>query len=234
MRAVLGAFLFSGDDVDKPIGVLSGGERARVALARLLLVPANFLLMDEPTNHLDLDSSRDVDRGAQGLRRHAAVRLPQPQLHQPAGDARLGRARRHGVPYPGNLDDYLYHQRQLALAAAGAAKEQHGAEPVQDKALTREGPKAARGRGAPAQERRHRPLRKEVAALEVRIATLEAEQKALEASLADPAIYEDFARARPLMEAHQAGVAELAGLYERWEALQAQLEAAELNPPPGR
>src|SRR5690606_5507890 len=65
VRTLLGALLFHDEDVDKPIAVLSGGERARVALARLLVDPGNVLLMDEPTNHLDLDSS---DRLAEALR----------------------------------------------------------------------------------------------------------------------------------------------------------------------
>ncbi|NRD47367.1 ABC-F family ATP-binding cassette domain-containing protein, partial [Corallococcus exiguus] len=120
VRGVLGAFLFSGDDVDKPIGVLSGGERARVALAKLLLVPSNFLLMDEPTNHLDLDSSEML---IEALKLYGGTLLFVSHnrsfinnLCTHVWEVADGKLTSHA----GNLDEYLYHQEQLRLAAEGA------------------------------------------------------------------------------------------------------------------
>src|SRR5574340_349985 len=118
VRGVAGSFLFSGDDVEKKVGVLSGGERARVALAKLLLVPANLLVLDEPTNHLDLDSSEAL---IEALRGYAGTLLfvshNRSFLNQLA--TVIWEVKDGGVvPCPGNLDDWLYHQRQLEEAAA--------------------------------------------------------------------------------------------------------------------
>ena len=111
VRTVLGAFLFSGDDVDKKIGVLSGGERARVALARLLIKPGNLLLMDEPTNHLDLGSSESL---AESLAAYDGTLLF--VSHNRSFVRRLA-TRIWNVEdgkvevYPGTLDEYMYRCR---------------------------------------------------------------------------------------------------------------------------
>ncbi|HZI10311.1 MAG TPA: ABC-F family ATP-binding cassette domain-containing protein, partial [Myxococcus sp.] len=204
VRGVLGAFLFSGDDVDKPIGVLSGGERARVALAKLLLVPSNFLLMDEPTNHLDLDSSEML---IEALKSYTGTLLFVSHnrsfingLSSHVWEVADGKL----MPHPGNLDDYLYHQQQLRQAAEEAAAVAAGRDA---KAST--GPLTEKDRKRMEAEARQRrsvvegPIKKEIAKLEERISALEAEQKEREAQLADPALYNDFARAKPLMDTHR-------------------------------
>jgi ATP-binding cassette, subfamily F, member 3 len=124
LRSILGAFMFSGDDIDKPAKVLSGGERARVALARLLVAPGNLLMMDEPTNHLDLDSSESLSQslttydGAILFVSHnrSLVRKLATRIWNVEG----GRVDN----YAGTLDEYLYSmaQRRQAEQDAEAGK----------------------------------------------------------------------------------------------------------------
>jgi ATP-binding cassette, subfamily F, member 3 len=227
VRGVAGSFLFSGDDVEKRVGVLSGGERARVALARLLLVPANLLVMDEPTNHLDLDSSEALIEALQAYQ--GTLLFVSHDRSFLNGLATVIWEVKDGgvVPCPGNLDDWLYHQRQLeeAAAASGAGGAEAarpgggGAEPARNADRRRQEAEARNARS-----RRERPLRDEIAGLEARIAALEAEERETTAALADPALYQDFARARPLIERQAAARSELERRYAEWEAAQRRLE----------
>jgi ATP-binding cassette, subfamily F, member 3 len=227
VRSIAGSFLFSGEDVEKRIAVLSGGERARVALAKLLLVPANLLLLDEPTNHLDLDSSEALIEALKGfpgtLLFVSHNRSFVNQLATVIWEVKDGGI----LPHPGNLDDWLYHQRQLeeaARAAGGAPAGGDGAARPEPAGSERDR-KRAEAEARNARYRRERPLRDELQRLEARIATLEATAKEAEAALADPALYQDFARARPHIERKAAAEAELATLYVSWESAAAALEA---------
>jgi ATP-binding cassette subfamily F protein 3 len=231
VRSIAGSFLFSGDDVDKKVGVLSGGERARVALARLLLVPANLLVMDEPTNHLDLSSSEAL---IHALRSYEGTLLF--VSHNRSFVNQLATAvwevKEGGVlPFPGNLDDWHYHQRQLdeARLREGAA----GADPARGAgAVAAAGPplserdrKRQEAEARNERYRRERPLREEIARLEARIEALEREEREATALLADPALYADFARAKPVIERQTLAKDELARRYAEWEAAQERLAA---------
>jgi ATP-binding cassette subfamily F protein 3 len=120
IRTILGGFLFSGDDVNKKVAVLSGGERNRLALAKMLLNPSNLLLLDEPTNHLDLDSKEVLldalaDYGGTLIfvshDRYFVDKLASKVIEVGGGEAML---------YPGGYEDFLYWKKQRELGVAVA------------------------------------------------------------------------------------------------------------------
>ncbi len=221
VRSVLGSFLFSGDDVEKKIGVLSGGERARVALAKLLLKPANLLVMDEPTNHLDLDSSEALIEALEDYTgtlmfvSHNRSFLDALATH--VWDVRDKKV----VPYPGNLADYLVHlDGEAAARARGEEAEVKGEVKGQP---TEKDRKRVEAEARQARSQRAGPLKKEIAKLEGRIAELEAAQKEREGQLVDPAFMSDYAKSRPVLDAHQKAAAELEAAMARWEAASSEL-----------
>jgi ATP-binding cassette, subfamily F, member 3 len=219
VRGVLGAFLFSGDDVDKRIGVLSGGERARVALARLLVVPSNFLLLDEPTNHLDLDSSEAL---IEALTRYERTLLFVSHnrsfvngLATQVWEVRDGEI----DAQPGDLDDW---SRRRAAQSAPAAE-----EPRSDRGS--QGAQARRQRAAEREQREKLvgPAKRAIAELELRIAELEKSRNEAEALLADAVLFADPARSTPVVKTYQDAGKKLEELYARWEHKQEELAALE-------
>ncbi|HTP49068.1 MAG TPA: ABC-F family ATP-binding cassette domain-containing protein [Anaeromyxobacteraceae bacterium] len=231
VRGVAGSFLFSGDAVDKPVGVLSGGERSRVALAKLLLRPTNLLLLDEPTNHLDIESSEALIESLSGYggtlvfvshNRSFVNRLASAIWE--VKDAKVS-------PFPGNLDDWLYHQRELSRSPAGEeAAARPTADPPGGKGAER-GRRRAEAEARNARYRQEKPVRDRLAMLEARIAELERVAREATTALADPALYQDFARARPHVEAQKRAQAELAPLYAEWEGLSLELERIDAPDP---
>jgi ATP-binding cassette, subfamily F, member 3 len=243
VRSILGAFLFSGDDVDKKIRVLSGGERARVALARLIIRPGNVMLMDEPTNHLDLDSSEAL---AESLRSYdgtllfvshnrSFVRKLATRIWDVAG----GKVETYG----GTLDEYMESSRRRRDGEPEAKGEKalqsvrptHAPAPAAKGKPVAAAPEPARGkqdRRREAETRNERnkvlgPLKKKVAEMEARIAALEAEQKQRSTALADPATYADDKLRASLLNGYQQDADKLEELTRRWEISVAELEQLE-------
>jgi ATP-binding cassette subfamily F protein 3 len=235
VRSICGAFMFSGDDIDKPVKVLSGGERSRVALARLCAAPGNLLLMDEPTNHLDLASSEALAQSLTTFDGTLVFVSHNRSLIRTLA-TRIWNVENGGVEtYPGTLDEYLYSQAQRRLGVSVSASVSVGGRSLTPTPTltptpkSKEDDKTRKRREAEARQRRSQklgPLEKQVAQLEERIGALEAEQRVRSAELSDPTVYDDAQRRNKLLSDYQGAADKLEELTARWETAMAELETA--------
>ncbi|MEZ5316015.1 MAG: ABC-F family ATP-binding cassette domain-containing protein [Vicinamibacterales bacterium] len=256
IRNILGGFLFSGDDIYKKAGVLSGGERTRLAVARMLLKPANTLLLDEPTNHLDLDS-KDVllealeDFGGTLIfvshDRYFVDRLA-------TKIAVVGQG--HIEIYPGTYEQFLWSRKARAEAAqagpaapatgagtgrpAGRPDGKPGSRQRRDRTSAEARPETPKPAPSYAEKKKHdaiaRRRRKDeqdrqrrISDIEGRIADRERKVKDLEAAMADPAFYDDRERAENLVNQHKTLMWEVGDLMNQWEALQLENDAEDAS-----
>jgi len=221
LRNILGAFLFSGDDVEKRVSVLSGGERNRLALAKLLLRPANLLLLDEPTNHLDLQSKQVL---LDSLNKYPGTivfvshdRYFVDELASRVLEVGNGKVE----SYFGNYEDFLRTKDKLGDHGHSQQRVEQQSEHGDNNVLP-EDKDARRQAHAERKElqRKEQKLKKELKALEARIGILEGQVTAVEKLMADPDLYQDQDRWRESSSEHAQLKEELDVAYARWEELQ--------------
>ncbi len=253
LRSLLGCFLFSGDDVFKPLGVLSGGERNRYALARILVSPANFLLLDEPTNHLDM-RAKDVLLEALSNYSGTVIFVSHDRYFIDRLATRVLEIENGAITaYEGNYEDYLRRKASLATEASSsavivndAARSTAESKDLQLPFFPRNensgrafnsspnttiviegGFESADGAAPKKQTRRLNPIKQKQ--MEDRCRFLEEEIPRVESSIAHTeeqlGVYVSAAETERLTTLAQELRAQLRALTAEWEGLMAQLEA---------
>ena len=258
LRTILGSFLFSGDTVEKKVGVLSGGEKARLALAKMLARPAALLCMDEPTNHLDLASKEVLEEALSGFTgtivfishdRYFINRIATQVVEVEHGQL---------ATHLGSYDDYLDHKAAIQSAGASTKPQKRpdapqSNPPKRGQAEERVSRVSADGGSAgaisgPSQlkglkketvegRRKDRTLERDIRSIKTRLAAVEAQIHELEVrlediglSLADPDLYRDGQRARDIAQARRDTEERVAWLMKEWEDLSVRLSEASGEP----
>jgi ATP-binding cassette, subfamily F, member 3 len=226
LRSLLGAFLFSGEDVDKKVSVLSGGEKSRLALAKLLLKPANLLILDEPTNHLDLRAKEVLMTAFQDYAgtlvyvahdRYFLEGLPDRVLEVAGGKA---------ASYHGDYSDYLHAKEREALGI-GPETQPHHSAPIEPAAPAADFAKDDRIKRREDEKERRKIRQKKVNRIkkvEEEIAAHEARHNCINDDMCDSRTASDYKKLIGLEIEKKELAGKIERLMEEWERLHAELE----------
>ena len=212
IRNMLAAFLFTGDDVFKEISALSGGERGRVSLAKLMLSEANFLILDEPTNHLDIPSKEILEEALNSYTGTVLYVSHDRYFINQTATRIMDLTNRSLVNYIGNYDYYLEKKGELTEKyAPNVAETQNRARQETDSKLSWKQAKEEQA----ARRKRENDLKK----LEARIEELETRDKEIDDTLVLPDVCTNVAKCTALSRKKEEILSELEELYEKWEEL---------------
>jgi ATP-binding cassette subfamily F protein 3 len=220
-RHILGAFLFSGDDVFKGVHVLSGGEKSRLSLAKMLLKPTNFLILDEPTNHIDITTKKILKDALLDYAGSLLIVSHDRDFLDGLVSKVYELKNQNIITHLGSMRDFLEKKTLdlLGETAEGRATEGSYRKPEETNSqkqqylLKKE------------HHARKRKLTKEVQNIEEKIASREAQKKELDHIFSDPALYNDKEKSVEINKQYKAITQELSALYTRWEEVHAELES---------
>lgn len=224
LRNLLGSFLFSGDDAFKPVSVLSGGEKSRLALAKMLLEPANFLILDEPTNHLDASSKEVLQQRLRDFRGTCFIVSHDRDFLAPLANRVVVLGDKGFDLFGGTLDEYLERIHRLKEETASPAGE------VAKKRGTHSPNRLKKREEARARQEKHRkikPLRSARESVEAAIEEKESRLGKIEEAFTRRETFGDERLLESLRKEHAQLKDDLDPLYEKWEEHQEAIERIE-------
>lgn len=224
LRTILGCFLFQGDDVFKKVSVLSGGEKSRLALARMLLRPANFLIFDEPTNHLDMQSKRILQQALEQYEGTFMIVSHDRDFLDPIVDKVLEVRPQTTNTFLGNVSYYL---EKVEEREEQDDDNRDTPSNSQNNGLSRKEERRIAAQKRQEKYNQLKPLKKKIAPLEEEIEQMESRKNEIEEKMAEPDFYDDEEQVKEISMEYEKLKAELVETYAEWEELAMEISEIE-------